>query len=126
MCGGPQHLTITPEFGVHNRIQLKQMDLESELLDSRWRRFIPGIFWAVFAMGLLVQVFSPHLKIKNHAFVMPPSLLAPGKIISPAEIIAKERIIQSLSAVLTLAGALGLARCYWQRLFGDRRPRSSA
>jgi hypothetical protein len=73
-------------------------------------------------MGLLVQIFSPHLKIESTAFVMPPELLAPGKPISPSDIVAKERLVQSISAVLTVGGALGLAWCYWQRLFGRSSP----
>jgi hypothetical protein len=78
--------------------------------------------WTVFALGLLVQVFSPHLKIEHNAFEMPPTLLALGKPISPSDLVARERIVQSTSAVLTLAGAVGLARCYWQRLFGRSSP----
>jgi hypothetical protein len=69
-------------------------------------------------MGLLVQVFSPHLKIAHHAFVMPPALLSPGRTISPSDLVAKERMVQALSALLTIGGALGLGWSYRQRLFG--------
>jgi hypothetical protein len=94
------------------------MSRESELLESRWEHLFPVISWVVFASGLLVQVFSPHLKIAHHSFAMPPGMSAPGKTVSPSEIVAKERIVQSLSALLTTTGAFGLARCYWQTLFG--------
>ena len=77
-----------------------------------------AIFWGVFTVGLLLQIWSPHLKIEHQAFVMPQILFAAGKTISPSELVAQERIIQSLSAVLTVSGALGLAWCYWERLFG--------
>jgi hypothetical protein len=85
-------------------------------------RYLPAMFWGVFALGLLVQVFSPHLKIEHNAFVMPPELLVPGKPISPSDMVAKERIVQTISAVLTVGGALGLAWCYWPRLFGRSSP----
>jgi|SRR5271163_4555445 len=94
----------------------------SVLLSVRRRRWLPAMLWTVFAMGLLAQFFSPHLKIEHNAFVMPPELLVPGKPISPSDIVAKERVVQSVSAVLTLCGALGLGRCYWQRLFGRSSP----
>lgn len=99
---------------------------ESKPLRGFPRQRLPIIFWAVFAMGMLAQVFSPHLKIENHAFSMPSDLLPPGTTISPSDIVAKERIIQATSAILTVGGALGLARCYWQRLFHGARSEPSA
>ena len=83
----------------------------------RWRSHL---FWALFAIGLLLQAFGPHLKIKNNKFVLPPSLVLSGKQIRPDAIVARERIMQSLSAVLTVGGALGLAFCYRKALFGRR------
>jgi hypothetical protein len=77
-------------------------------------------FWSLFAIGLLLQAFGPHLKIKNNKFVMPPSLVLSGKQIRPDAIVARERIMQSLSAVLTVGGGLGLAFCYRKALFGRR------
>lgn len=85
-------------------------------LVRRWRRVF---FWALFAMGLLLQVFAPHLKIKDNGFVLPPSLIS-GTEIQPAEIIARERRMQFLSGVLTLVGAVGLALSYREVLFGGR------
>jgi hypothetical protein len=91
---------------------------KSESSESPSSRWLSAIFWGVFAIGLLVQVFSPHLKVQNHAFAAPPSLLSAGKTISPAPLVAKERTVQSLSAFLTIVGALGLGWCYWEWLFG--------
>ena len=75
-------------------------------------------FWLVFAAGVLFQAFGPHLKIKNNKFVLPPSLISSSRDIRPAEIVARERRLQIVSGVLTLVGALGLALCYHERLFG--------
>ena len=93
------------------------MDAESQIPGTQWGRRMPAIFWAVFAAGLLLQLFSPHLKIEHNAFVAPPALLSSGKTINPSALVAKERTVQSLSAFLTIGGAIGLAWCYWSRLF---------
>jgi hypothetical protein len=71
------------------------------------------VFWSLFAAGLLVQLFAPHLKISNQAFVIPEQALSNAE-----EIIRKERLLQLLSAVLTASGALGLAFLYREILFG--------
>jgi hypothetical protein len=85
---------------------------------KRRARRLAALFWMTFGMGLLVQFFSPHLKIERNAFVMPSSVHAGVKTISPSEIVGRERTIQSISAVLTVGGALGLALHYRRRLFG--------
>jgi hypothetical protein len=85
-------------------------------LAHRWRKLF---CWALFATGLLVQLFAPHLKIEDNRFVLPPSLVSSTEI-DPAGIIARERRMQLLSAVLTLGGAIGLALCYREALFGRR------
>jgi hypothetical protein len=81
------------------------------------------LLWAMFGAGLLVQGFAPRLKIKNNAFVIPPSLMSEGKDIRPAEIIALARRMQLLSSVLTFGGAFGLALSYGKVLFGTRSAR---
>jgi len=86
----------------------------------RWRTLL---LWAIFALGLLLQAFSYHLKIKNNQFVLPPSLISTAPEIRPAEIIARERRLQLVSGILTLGGALGLAACYRTVLFGRRSVR---
>jgi hypothetical protein len=72
----------------------------------------------VFAAGLLLQLFSPHLKISNGAFVIPPALTAGRNVIRPDEIIARQRRMQLLSLLLTVSGALGLAFLYRDILIG--------
>jgi hypothetical protein len=79
---------------------------------NRLQQWQGVLLWAVFVAGLLVQLFSPHLKVSNGAFVIPPSLTAEGKNIRPDEIVAKQRHMQLLSAILTVSGALGLAFRY--------------
>jgi hypothetical protein len=86
----------------------------------RWRR---TFFWALFALGLLLQACGPHLKIKDNRFVLPPSLISANSEIRPAEIVERARRTQLLSSVLTLGGALGLALCYGKVLFGTRSAR---
>jgi hypothetical protein len=88
------------------------------------RRRLSAFFWALFAIGLLLQAFGPHLKIKDNQFVVPPSMIAAGTEIRPAELIERERRIQLLSGALTLGGAIGLALCYGKVLFGTRSARS--
>ena len=85
----------------------------------RWRK---SLFWAVFALGLLLQAFGPHLKIKDSGFVVTTPLSA-GTEIRPDELVAQERRMQLLSAALTLGGAIGLALCYREVLFGRRSAR---
>jgi len=89
-------------------------------LARRWHR---TFFWALFALGLLLQGFGPHLKIKDNRFVLPPSLISANSEIRPAEIVERARRMQLLSSVLTLGGALGLALCYRKVLFGTRSAR---
>jgi hypothetical protein len=82
---------------------------------------VAAFLWAVFAVGLLVRVIAPPLKIENNAFVIPPSLVS-GKSMVPGEIVARERRLRLLSAIASLTGALGLA-IYYRGLFV--RPSSS-
>lgn len=89
---------------------------------NRRRYLWLALLWAIFVAGLLVQAFAPRLKIKDNAFVMPPSLMSEGKDIRPAEIIARARGMQLLSAFLTLGGALGLAFHYRHVLVRPRSP----
>jgi NhaP-type Na+/H+ or K+/H+ antiporter len=86
----------------------------------RWRRVL---LWALFAVGVLLQAFGPHLKVRDNRFILPPSLISAGKEIRPAQIVAQERRIQLLSGILTLAGALGLAIVYSKVLDGRRSTR---
>jgi len=88
-----------------------------QLKGSR-RKWQVIVSWSLFAAGLLVQPFAPHLKVSDGVFVLPDDALSdPGKTISPAEIVRKERIMQGLSALLVAGGALGLAFLYRDLLF---------
>jgi hypothetical protein len=81
------------------------------------RKALIFVFWSLFAAGLLIQLFAPHLKVSNGAFVIPEALNVAGNTISPQEIVGRERLMQFLSAVLTVSGALGLAFLYRDVLF---------
>jgi len=92
---------------------------------TRRRRSLALICWLVFAAGLLVQLFSPHLKISNGAFVIPPEMAAGRNAIRLDEIVARQRRLQLLSVLLTLSGAFGLAFLYRDTLIGGASRRSS-
>jgi hypothetical protein len=82
------------------------------------RRSLALLCWLVFAAGLLVQVLSPHLKVSNGAFVIPPKMAAGRNAIRLDEIVARQRRMQLLSILLTVSGAFGLAFLYRDVLIG--------
>jgi hypothetical protein len=90
----------------------------------RWRS-LALLCWLVFAAGLLVQLLSPHLKISNGAFVIPPKMAAGRNAIRLDEIVARQRRLQLLSVLLTVGGAVGLAFLYRDILIGGASRRSS-
>ena len=92
---------------------------------NRRRRSLAFICWLVFAVGLLVQLLSPHLKVSNGAFVIPPKMAAGRNAIRLDEIVARQRRMQLLSILLTVSGALGLAFLYRDILIGVASRRSS-
>jgi hypothetical protein len=92
--------------------------------NRRWRS-LALLCWLVFATGLLFQVLSPHLKVSNGAFVIPPEMTAGKTAIHPDEIVARQRRLQLLSILLTVSGALGLAFLYRDILIGEASRRSS-
>ena len=86
------------------------------------RIWLPGLLWACFAAGLLVQGFAPNLQIENQRFILPAQTSA-GQVLDPRALVERERRMQWLSALLTGGAALGLALCY-RELFtrpGERR-----
>jgi hypothetical protein len=89
------------------------------------RRSLALLCWLVFAAGLLVQVLSPHLKVSNGAFVIPPKMAAGRNAIRLDEIVARQRRMQFVSVLLTVSGALGLAFLYRDILIGGASRRSS-
>jgi hypothetical protein len=92
---------------------------------NRRRRSLALLCWLVFAAGLLVHLLSPHLKISNEAFVIPPKMTAGRNAIRLDEIVARQRRMQLLSVLLTVSGALGLAFLYRDILIGGTSRRSS-
>jgi hypothetical protein len=92
---------------------------------GRRNRWLAVLLWSVFGAGLLVQGFAPQLRMINHAFVIPSSLISNGKDIRPAEIVERERRMQLLSAILTAGGALGLALRYRRALVRPSVSRTS-
>ena len=92
--------------------------------NRRWRS-LALLCWLVFAAGLLVHLLSPHLKISNGAFVIPPKMAAGRNAIRLDEIVARQRRMQLLSVLLTVSGALGLAFLYRDILIGGASRRSS-
>jgi hypothetical protein len=86
------------------------------------RQWLAVLLWATFGLGLLIQGFTPRLRIEHRAFVVPASLLSTGKDVRPAEIVARQRHMQLLSSLLTTLAAIGLC-CYYRRLlFRPRAP----
>jgi len=92
--------------------------------NRRWRS-LALLCWLVFAAGLLLQLLSPHLKISNGAFVIPPKMAAGRNAIRLDQIVARQRRMQLLSVLLTVSGALGLAFLYRDILIGGASRRSS-
>src|SRR5207249_5783203 len=64
---------------------------------DRRRQSLALLCWLVFAAGLLGQFFSPHIKVSNAAFVIPPGLAAGRNAIRPDEIVGGRRRMQLLS-----------------------------
>ena len=79
---------------------------------QRPRRWQALVCWLMFAAGLLIEVFGPHMKIANRAFVIPQKLTTEGNNIRLVEIIARQREAQVISALLVLSGAIGLSVLY--------------
>ena len=77
---------------------------------------LPICIWAVFAAGLLLQLFSPHLQIAHNAFVMPADAVSRGLPVDPRALVQRERMVQVCSALLALSGAIGLAVYYRRTL----------
>src|SRR5438045_7634135 len=92
---------------------------------NRRRRSLALLFWLVFAARLLVQLLSPHLKISNGAFVIPPKMAAGKSAIRLDEIVGGQRRMQFVSLLLTISGAVGLAFLYHDILIRRASRRSS-
>ena len=87
------------------------------------RKLVPMFLWVMFALGLLIQVFAPRLKVENHAFVVGPAVTSQGGEINPDAMVVREREVQWASGLLTLGGAISLAFWYRRRLVDAVMPR---
>ena len=74
---------------------------------------VPVLLWLVFAGGLVLQAFSPHLAIEHNSFVITEDSVPRGSVVDPQQLVQRQKAIQGTSAVLVLVGAVGLA--YWYR-----------
>jgi hypothetical protein len=72
--------------------------------------------WAIFGVGLLVEMAAPRLKIENNAFVMPPINDAQATALRPDVLVRRERWMQAASGILTVGGALALGAYYRRTL----------
>ncbi len=81
------------------------------------RRVLGPLSWAVFALGVLLQLSGPPLLISGNHFVVSEKVVEQSKLIEPAAMVGRFRRARVVSAMLALGGALGLAFCYRQALF---------
>jgi hypothetical protein len=94
-------------------LALKNVLLSQPLFQTEQSgRWLRPLLWVVFGLGLLLQAFSPHLKVSNGKFIIPPALIREGRGIAPANIVKRERTLQWASGILTLGAALGLGFSY--------------
>lgn len=77
--------------------------------------------WAIFAVGLLVEMAAPRLKIENNAFVMPPISDMHGSTLRPDALVRRERWMKGASGIFTVGGALALGVFYRQTLIAALR-----
>jgi len=107
--------TAIPLYPNHPKDSTPSREAASRINDPRLGKsslLVPFAIWSVFLIGLLLQLFSPHLQIAHDSFVIPQDLVHSGTSLDPHALVQKERIIQSFSALLVLAGAVGLAFFY--------------
>lgn len=77
---------------------------------------LPTVLWLLFAAGLVLQIFSPHLAIEHNSFVIPESIAAPGSTIDPRALVQRQRIMQGSSALLMVIAVVGLGIRYREAL----------
>jgi hypothetical protein len=97
----------------HIQMILKRFDRPGRA-QGEFRHALLSVFlWAMFASGLAIEALAPGLKIENHAFVMPPTVMQPGAQVRPDALVEHERRMQWAAATLTIGGAVALA--FWKR-----------
>jgi hypothetical protein len=105
------------ESGSSHRLERRESTAAPDAATDRGRKalWIPLAMWAVLLVGLLLQLFSPHLQIAHNSFVIPPELVRQGMPLDPRALVQQERMIQLCSALLVLTGASGLG-LYYRRI----------
>jgi hypothetical protein len=92
----------------------RKYDDQTRRTQTQFRRALLSMgLWAIFASGIAIELLAPGLKIENHAFVMPPTVMQQGAQIRPDALVDHERHMQWAAGVLTIGGALALA--FWNR-----------
>jgi len=90
--------------------------LNNRTIGSARHRKLALFLWGIFAVGVLIEIASPRLKIENNAFVMPPISGGQAAALQPGALVRRERWTRGVSGVLTLGGALALGVFYRRTL----------
>jgi hypothetical protein len=99
------------QAGSEDRMTTIRRD-SSSASGRRRRILLLAALWLLFAAGLAMQAFSPHLAIEHGSFVIPESANASGAAIDPRELVQRQRFMQAISAALVVAAVIGLGICY--------------
>jgi hypothetical protein len=91
----------------------RQVDRPERTQSDFRRALLSMTLWAIFAAGIAIELLAPGLKIENHAFVMPPTVMQQGAQIRPDALVDHERHMQWAAGILTIGGAIALA--FWNR-----------
>ncbi|MGB7601796.1 MAG: hypothetical protein WBM24_15920 [Candidatus Sulfotelmatobacter sp.] len=92
----------------------RKHDDQTRRTQTPFRRALLSMsLWVVFASGIAIELLAPGLKIENHAFVMPPTVMQQGAQIRPDALVDHERRMQWAAGILTIGGAIALA--FWNR-----------
>ena len=76
--------------------------------EVRHKVMLQALMWLLFATGLALQLFSPHLAVEHNSFVIPASASAPGSSIDPRALVQRQRYMQGSSALLVVLAVIGL------------------
>jgi hypothetical protein len=102
---------------VNNQVAKNPRNAQVQRSQSKARETKLAVcLWAIFGVGLLVEMAAPRLKIENNAFVMPPIDNAHTAILRPDVLVRRERWMQAASGMFTVGGALALGAYYRRTL----------
>ena len=93
---------------------------------ARRRRIAAALLWAVFSLGIIIDVCAPHLGVRDGGFVIPAALTSGKAEVRPDRLVAREKTIQLLCCLLTVTSTLGLGACYRNALSTATRSRYSS